>query len=63
LQTFIVHSPHFGSSCFSEKNIVFNIPFRYMIQIDRAGAKSFYTLGLFSGKNIVFNILPLLGYK
>jgi len=28
-----------------------------MIQIDRAGTKSFYTVGLFSGKNIVFNIL------
>jgi hypothetical protein len=48
---------------FFEKNIAFNIPFPYMIQIDRAGAKSFYTLGLFSGENIVFNIPPLLESK
>jgi len=47
---------------FGEKS-VFNIPFHYMIQIDRAGTKSFYIAGLFSRKNIVFNIPPLLGSK
>jgi len=57
------HIPFFRATCFSKKNIIFNIPFHYMIQIDRAGTKSFHTAGLFSGKNIVFNILPLLGSK
>jgi len=34
-----------------------------MIQIDCAGTKSFYTAGLFSRKNIAFNISPLLEPK
>ena len=34
-----------------------------MIQIDCVGTESFYAAGLFSRKNIVFNIPPLLESK